>query len=421
MRPTARRTFAVLATAVLATSTLTAPTQASVTANPAVITRWSTIAARTIFTENALPVPSSTLYFGFVSLAVHDAVVAIEGGYEQYLPQPRVRSRASSEAAAATAAYDVLRHYFPASAAGLATDYATSLDAVPDGRAKERGQQIGRRAAGKLIQARVADGRDAPIQFTQPEGPGVWRPTPEAFAPMAVPWLGFVRPLALRSVAQLRLPGPSPLRSKRYARDFAEVKVFGVQTGSARSAWQTETALFWSANAVVQNRTTLADQVTRRGWDIARTAHAFALLSTGMADAAIGCWRAKYDYGFWRPITAIRLAGTDGNRATSADPTWTPLIATPPYPDYVSGHACLMGAATETYRHLFGARSLDLDVFSSITSTSRQYTTTAALDAETMNARIWLGLHFRQAMTDGNRLGHEAAAWTIAHELRPLR
>jgi hypothetical protein len=411
---------AVLLAAGLAASVLTAPVQAAgeIRSDPAVIVRWNTIATRTIFTENATPIPASPLYYGFVSLAVYDAVVAIEGGYEPYLRQPRVHGRASSEAAAATAAYEVLRFYFPASASNLATDHAASLDAVPDGRAKATGIAVGQHAAGKLIRARHDDGRGAAITFTRAPRTGVWRPTPDAFAPMAVPWLGFVRPLALHSPTQLRLPGPDPVRSKAYARDFAEVKAMGSATGSRRTAAQTQTALFWNANAVLQYQVTLGQELGARRWNLVRTARAFALLGMGTADSLIACWRAKYDYGYWRPITAIRLAGEDGNRATRPDPAWTSLIPAPPYPEYPSGHACVTGAATETFGHLFGRRSIDVEVFSSVTGTTRHFRTTAALDAETQDARIWLGLHFRRAMTDGNELGHRAAAWTITHELR---
>jgi hypothetical protein len=239
--------------------------------------------------------------------------------------------------------YDVLRYYFPSSAANLAADYAASLNAIPGGRAKVRGQEVGRIAARKLIADRQGDGIGAPVQFTQAPAPGVWRPAPDAFAPFLAPWLGFVRPLALRSPTQLKLPGPDSIRSREYARDFAEVKAYGAKDGSKRSPAQTETALFWNANVVAQYQAALRDEVTQRGWDIVRTACAFALLGAGTADAAIACWRAKYDYGYWRPITAIRLADTDGNRATRPDPAWNSLVPNPPYPDYVSGHACASG------------------------------------------------------------------------------
>jgi hypothetical protein len=232
---------------------------------------------------------------------------------------------------------------------------------------------------------------------------------------MLAPWLGFVHPLVVGSPTQFRPAGPDRLSSAAYARDFAEVKDYGSLTGSLRTPAQTETALFWSANAVLQYQVAMREQVTRRALGLLQSARAFAILSTATADALIGCWRAKYDYAFWRPITAIRLADTDGNPRTVPDATWTPLVATPPYPDYTSGHACITGATAETFGYLFGAQAIDLNVFSSVTSTTRHYDDTRALDAETMNARIWEGIHFRKAMTDGNRLGHESAGYVTRH------
>ncbi|TCC66608.1 hypothetical protein E0H73_05405 [Kribbella pittospori] len=387
-------------------------------ADPAVITTWNAIAERTVFAENATPIPASGLYFGFVSIAVYDAVVAIEGRYRPYLKQPHVRGKASTEAAAATAAYRVLSYYFPASAQNLATDYASSLSSIPDGSAKTRGQQVGDTAAASLIKARLDDGRGAAVTLDVTPAPGVWRPTPDAFALTLVPWLGFVEPLALKSPTQVRLPGPDPITSKAYARDFAEVKAMGAAEGSDRTPAQTQTALFWNANAPAQYQAALRTRVTQRGLDIVKSARAFALLGTSTADALIACWRAKYDYAYWRPITAIRLADTDGNRATTPDPAWTSLVPTPPYPDYVSGHACVSGATSETFSRLFGERSINLTVSSTVTGTTRHFRTAAALDAETKNARIWLGLHFRQAMDDGNRLGHRVASWTANHEFQ---
>ncbi len=373
----------------------------------AVITRWNDIAVRTIFTENGTPVPSSGLYFGFTSLAVYDAVVAIRGGYEPYLRQPHADHRASTRAAAATAAHDLLAHFFPASAANLAADRAATLAAVPDGRHKEAGMRAGATAAARLIRHRTGDGIGAAIAFDVAPAPGVWRPTPPAFAPMTVPWLGFVRPLVLRSPTSPRLPGPDPIGTAAYRRDLAEVRAYGAATGSSRTPSQTETALFWSANAQVQFQAALRDQVTRRGYRTVPAARAFALLGTATADAAIRCWRAKYDEVFWRPVTAIHEDPVD------PDPAWASLAPAPPYPEYTSGHACLTGAATGTFAHLFGARSMNVDVGSSVTGTTRHFDSAAALDAEAMNARIWLGLHFRRAMVDGNVAGHHAAARAV--------
>jgi hypothetical protein len=362
----------------------------------------------------------SWLYYGFVSVAVYDAVVAIEGGYEPYAAQPPASRQASSDVAAVTAAYRVLSHYFPASAGNLARDYSTSLAGASDGVGLTHGKRVGQAAADAIIRLRQNDGRNAPVVLDVAPAPGVWRPTPNAFAPMLAPWLGFVQPLALRSPTQIPLPGPDALGTDAYARDFAEVKAYGGPEGtSARDAAQTQTALFWNANLALQYQMALRDQVTRRGLDIVTSARAFALLNAGGADSIIACWRAKYDYAYWRPITAIRTADTDGNDATEPDPQWTSHGVAPPYPDYTSGHACVTGAVSHTFSHLFGAGPLDLDIPSLTSAPSRHYDTAGALDTETMNARIWLGIHFRKAMTDGNRLGHEVSAWTIRHQFGP--
>jgi hypothetical protein len=223
---------------------------------------------------------------------------------------------------------------------------------------------------------------------------------------MIVPWLGFVTPLLLDSPTQIALPGPDPLGSGFYAQDWLEVKQHGAKVGSLRTGEQTATALFWNVNAVVQYQVALRDRVTREQLDIVDSARAFAILNASTADSLIACWRAKYDHVYWRPSTAIQLADTDGNDATEPDPAWEPLVVNPPYPDYTSGHACISGAASQTVSSLFGADDLDLNVPSLTTTPGRHFATAEALDQETMDARIWLGIHFRKAMSDGNRLGH---------------
>ena len=416
--------LASVATAgLLAPSVVDAPAEARppTASDPAVITEWNAIADRTIFAENSTPVPSSNLYFGFVSIAVYDAVVAINGEYKSFNRQPRAHRQASTEAAVATAAYTVLRKYFPASAQNLLADYRASLSEVRKGIGLVTGIRAGAAAALSLIKSRHHDGRNAPITLDVAPAPGVWRPTPPALAPMAVPWLGFVRPLTLKSQKQFKLPPPNPLGSAAYAADFTEVKDYGSLEGSARTPLQTETALFFSANPVSQYQAAMRDAVTRRGMDIVESARAFALLGTSTADALITCWRAKYDVPTWRPITAIRLADTDGNAATVADPAWTPMIPTPPYSDYASGHGFLTGAASNVFGYLFGENSIDINVSSPATSTTRHYDSTDVWDQEAMDARVWLGIHFRASMGFANDTGHAVSDWVIAKRFQPRR
>jgi hypothetical protein len=389
-------------------------------ADPAVITEWNAVAVRTIFTEAQQAPPVGQLYLGFVSIAVHDAVAAVDGRYAPYAKQPRAHRHASPQAAAATAAHQVLSHYFPASAQALGSDYAASLAKIPEGAGKTHGIRAGKAAATTLVRLRTGDGRNADVTLNVTPAPGVWRPTPPAFAPMAVPWLGFVRPLLLKSPTRIRLPGPDALNSKAYARDVAEVKATGAASASTRTPAQTETAMFWNDNVPRQYQTALRDLAARRHLGMDDSARMFALLNATAADSAIACWRGKYDDAYWRPVTAIRLADTDGNPATTPDPAWSPLVATPPYPEYPSGHACLTGPITAGLSHLFGARHIDLTVDSAVTGTTRHYTTANALTQETMNARIWLGFHFRKAMTDGSRLGRAVTRWSVGRYFQPV-
>ena len=382
-----------------------------------VISDWNAIAISTLAGDPTKAPQEGFLYVGFVQAAVYNAVVGIDGRYAPYRFHAHAPRRASAQAAAAAAAHRVLATYSPYATASLDAAYATSLAAVPDGSAKTDGIAFGELAADRLIQQRVGDGRNAPITFTQPPAPGVWRPTPPAFASMAVPWMGFVTPLLLRSGAQFGLPGPPPtLTSQRYTRDFAEVKALGSVDSTARTAEQTATALFFSGNALVQYDAALRDQVAVRHLDIVDAAHLFAAVTMTQADTIISVWRAKYTYGFWRPITAIQLADTDGNPATDADPAWTPLLTTPPYPDYVSGYSGVTGAFSRSLAGALGTRHLQLSLISTaVPGAQRTYDSGRALDQDVIDARVWLGIHFRTADTDGVRMGTRAADWILDH------
>jgi len=169
---------------------------------------------------------------------MYDAVVTIEGGYEPYAGGVRALANASPEVAAATAAYRVLKHYFPASAANLTADYAAFLAGAPNGVGKVHGRLVGAATAANIIRLRLNDGRNAAVTLNVVPAPGVWRPTPDAFAPMLEPWLGFVRPLLLDAPTQIQQPGPDALDSAAYAQDYAEVKAFGAKDGSSRTAAQ---------------------------------------------------------------------------------------------------------------------------------------------------------------------------------------
>ena len=413
----------LLALTAVAGPTATAGSQPPPAADPAAVRDWNAIATDTISTNLGPTRPSgqAVMWHGFVSAAVYNAVVGIQGRYAPYKWRARGPSSASPEAAAVTAAHHVLVAYFPASRTTLDAAYADSLARIPDGTAKTQGVAFGVRAADHLIALREGDGRFATVEFTMPPAPGVWRPTPPAYLPFIDTWLGKLRPMVLTSPAQFRPGRPPALSSARYARDVNEVKVMGARTGSPRTPQQTETALFFGGSLVVQLQSAFRDYTARHQLGIADTARMFAAANASATDAVVTAWNAKLHYGFWRPITAIQLADTDGNPATEADPQWQPLLITPPHPDYLSGHTTVAGAVTRTLTGILGTAHLDLNVSSEATGTTRHYDDGVRFNEDMINARVWAGIHFRTADVTGCHAGNRIGAWTLTHYFQPLR
>ena len=247
-------------------------------------------------------------------------------------------------------------------------------------------------------------------------------------APFSAPWLGYVTPLLIRSGDQFD-PGPAPsLTSKRYTRDFNEVKSLGKDDSTTRSAEQTETAKFYSGNPALQFTLGLVDQATKRHLDIAESARMFAAVHMVVADTSIAIWWTKHHYGVWRPITAIRMADTDGNPDTTfdpaVDPAWNSVIPSPPYPDYVSGYNGAMGAYTQALQDVLGTRDLQLSLTSTVFPApdprhTRVYDTGREARHEVIDARVWLGLHFRFADTAAARMGQQVADYALDHYFGP--
>ena len=218
-----------------------------------------------------------------------------------------------------------------------------------------------------------------------------------------------------------RAAPPPALTSAAYAADFNEVKALGSKSSAARTAAQTETALFINPISAAPLQASLRDLVTRRGMDISDSARLFAAVNMSVGDAGRVTWDNKFHYGLWRPITAVRLADTDGNTATEADPTWEPLIANPPYPDYTSGLNSVTSSATRALSRVLGTDRIDLYVTTTGTGASitRHYATADALCKDAMDARVWSGIHFRFADTAADTTGKRVADWALDRYFQP--
>jgi len=390
-------------------------------ADPEVISDWNDTAVATIMTDEARSPAEAYVYFAFMHTAMYNAVVGITREYKLYRWDRHGRKWASPEAAAASAAFHLLKNYFFSAAAQkrLYAAYAASLSAVPDGAAERAGVRYGRDAAHRIINLRLDDGRYAPVEFTMAPEPGVWRPTADPPVAFSTPWLAEMTPLVMDDPEQFR-PGPPPaLDSAKYAREFNEVKDLGGATGSSRKPWQTQTALFFSDIGVGGLQAALRDLVSRRGFDISESARLFAVSEVAAADGFVSCWDAKFHYGFWRPVTAIQLADDDGNPATEPDPDWASLIPAPPYPDYTSGLNTAVGSISRAVAHVLGTNRINLRITSAAAAETRHYRYAGQLNRAAINARIWSGLHFRSADVVGNHRAQRVASYVFRNAFRP--
>jgi hypothetical protein len=392
------------------------------------------------------PLHESRLY-AIVHIAIHDALNAIDRRSQPYAFRAHVSRAASPDAAVASAArhtlVPLLRQIpapFPptcgeAGVASVEADYATALAAIADGPVKTRGVDLGRAAAAAILTARAADGSDTPLvdpNYPQGTRPGEYRFTPGTPFVFGPHWAG-VTPFVLRDNAQFRPDPPDPVSSRKYAADLNEVKRLGgdgVTTPSARTATQTEIALFWVENSPHQwNRIARTISAGRR-LDMWANARLFGLLNMALADGYIGSFEAKYRINYWRPVTAIQNADTDGNPNTAADPTWTPLRTTPPVPEYDSGHSVEGGAATVVMRRFFGtdrvgfaACSLTLPAGDTCADTSpvvRRYVSFSQAANENGLSRILVGFHFRKAVDEGIGHGSRIGDRAVDRFMRPV-
>jgi hypothetical protein len=391
------------------------------------VTQWNALAAGALAGDGQGS--SAVVHLAIVHAAMYDAVSAIDRRYEPYLVRPPARRWYSQDAAAATAAYRVItRIYKPlvteahqADLVAAATSlYETSLAAIPPGRAKDGGIATGNAAADAMIAARRDDGRFGSFHFTVGTLPGEWRPVLPMFVNDPFAWVKDVKPFLIPNSSRFGGPPPYPLTSRRYAREFEEVKSLGAVDSTTRTQDQTDAARWWgTTNAVATWSALYRDIASRYVTSLADDARMFAMVYLAAADTAITVWTDKAKYSFWRPITAIPEADSDGNPRTLADPGWLPLINTPPYPDMPSGLSGLSGASAVSLQHFFGTDDLAFGFTNPTTGMSRDYTSFSQAEHEVVDARVWSGIHFRHADEVGALIGKRVARWQEFRFPRP--
>ena len=410
------------------------------------VAEWNTTALSVLIAGGQNPV-MLTRGLTMVSVAMHDALNGVTRRYEGYAFEGSAEPNASAEAAVATAARDALVLAVPgfgsaaqqAAAIAMAdTAYTGALAKIPEGPAKTSGVAVGRAAAAAIVSLRKDDGALKEAPYAPGSAPGQWRPHPNpvpadppipspalalGYAASMLPGWGNMTPFTLLSGAQFRPAGPPALTSEAYARDFNEVKRLGGKQSTARSPEQSQIARYWYEGSPqgwnrVARVVAAAKNLDR--WELARL---LALVNMGMADGFIAGWNTRYHYNLWRPVTAIRLADTDANPATEADPGWETFLNTPPIPDYPSTHSVLGAAAAAVLAELFGTDQVAFTMTSGapFAGITRSFTSFSQAAQENADSRVYAGIHFRTACRDGVALGQKIGRRAARMYLLPVR
>jgi PAP2 superfamily len=356
-------------------------------------------------------------FMAMAHAAMFDAVNSIERRYKPYLVQLPADAGTSKEAAAAVAAATVLATIDAKTADDMKGALASYLASIPDGTAKTDGIKLGQAVAAKILDARANDGSSAPDAYRPRTSPGVYVPTAITINSM---WPD-MKPFALASGSQFRPKPPIALDSADYAKDYNELKDYGGQNSTKRTAQQTETARFWLIGAPAAYHPFIRQLVTAKQMSVVDTARFMAFVALGLNDAFIAVLDAKYHYNFWRPITAIRNGDIDNNPATEREATWQPIGPTPMHPEYPCAHCILSGTVSGIVKAALGTEDIPEIATTSPTApgVTHRWTNMTVYTDEVANARIWAGFHYRFSTRVGTDMGHQIGEYVVKNVMQP--
>jgi hypothetical protein len=381
-----------------------------------VIADWNNIAMDVMKAVNVGGNPW-TRSMALVNVSMSDAVNSVQNRYSRYIPGLPTDPNASVEAAAAAAAREILMRQYPGQKERIDAAFAETMKSIPDNTARTAGIDLGAKVADAVFTERQSDATNTPDTYRPLTTPGVWVPT----TPPLFPQYATAKPWGLESASQFR-PGPPPaLNSALYARDYNETREMGGVKSTKRTDARSDAVRFWTQANLGPAWFQAARQVSaRHNLPVAESARVFALMSMALANCFIVDWDAKFEYNFWRPITAIRNGDQDGNDATEREAGWQPLNATPMHPEYPSQAGINAGAAQGVLEAVFGNGTEDF-VATDISDArlSRKFTSFAQMGQEHKEVRIWGGIHFRNSMEVGEAMGRKVASHLMANYMKP--
>ena len=381
------------------------------------VTDWNERAVAVLVAENLLGGgTASARTFAMMHSAMFDAINSVDRRYAPYLASTPGGADASPTAAAHAAARRVLVEMYPKQKGLVDAAYDAAIAKLLDGASRAAGIALGEKAAAAVLDERKADGMASPSDYRPFTAPGVYVPT----AMPVVTNVARIKPFALQSVAQFR-PGPPPaLTSAVFARDYNETRELGAAKSTRRNAWQTGTGQFWVLVGSYAWNEAARGLVAAKPLALAESARLFAQLNFAIFDGYLAVFDAKYQYNFWRPITAIRNGDRTGNAAIERDAGWTALIDTPLHPEYPCSHCCIDGAAGAVLKSFFGSGPLPefTLTYAALPGVKRSYTSIQQLEDEVSMARIWGGVHYRNSNEVGHALGKQVGEYVVQSQLR---
>jgi hypothetical protein len=351
-------------------------------------------------------------------VAMFDAVNSIERRYRPYLVQLPAGATTSKEAAAAAAAGTALAALNPQAEVEFKGAMAAYLAGIPDGESKTQGIALGEAVAGKVLAARANDGSEAPDSYRPKTRPGVYVPTPSM---VSSTWPN-LKPFALKSQSQFRPGPPISLKSTECTKDYNEIKTFGARNSTKRSARQTEDARFWLITGPQSTDPIVRQIVIAKKMSLIDSARFMAVVTVTAADAGVAVFDAKYQYDFWRPVTAIRNGDIDDNPATERDAAWQPIADTPMHPEYPCAHCIISNSVASAVEALLGTAEIPEVVMTSPTApgATHRFTNIRAYADEVAQARIWAGFHYRFSTRVGQDMGRKVGQYVVDNVMRSM-
>lgn len=397
---------------------------------PNVVTEWALIVQSAIHNPSEpRGAGSSYVLQTITQLAVYDAVMAVDGGFEPFHTAVKAARDADVRAAVATAAYRAARgRVAPSQFAYLDDRYGTYMATMPDGAPKQHGVEVGEAAAAGILALRANDGFSNAVTYQCSGAPlrvGEFEPDGGCTSQPVETKLAQVTPFTFANPAQFRPDGPAASASDQWTTDFEEVKAVGRADSTVRTAEQTDVAYFWSENPYVHWNRNITNLAIAKGLGVPETARLLAMLWTVMSDTVFAGFEAKYFYRSWRPRTAIPRAAEDENPKTLPDPTWTPLLSVN-HPEYPSAHAFVTAGMVVALTTFFGTDQVEWTIETSKTAVpklvqaQRTYPNLGAIVTDITNARVWAGLHYRNSMTAGDALGTRIGRQAVQNRFRPV-